>query len=96
MNVQVDATPNVERVQILVSRGDGGDIQIGMDMGNNMRSKIISHFIKGKISMSPMETILIIPSKLEYLEGLVKVLKWIEMNCSNKTKLQQWHQLFPI
>lgn len=48
MNVQVDATPNAERVKILVAGGDGGDIQIGMDMGNNMRSKIISQFIKGK------------------------------------------------
>jgi hypothetical protein len=55
INVQVDATPNVERVEILVTRGDDGDIQIGMGMGNNMRSKIISHFIKGKISMSPMK-----------------------------------------
>jgi hypothetical protein len=69
MNVQVDPTPNVERVEIHVARGDGGDIQIGMDMGNNMRSKIVTHFIKGKISMNPTETILIIPRKLEYLEG---------------------------
>jgi hypothetical protein len=96
MNVQVDATPNVERVKIVIARGDGGDIHIGMGMGNNTRSKIISHFIKGKISRSPMETILIIPSKLEYLEGLMKLLKWIEMNCCNKTKVQQRHQLFPI
>jgi hypothetical protein len=44
LNVQVDATPNVERVKILVVGSDGGDIQIGMDMGNNMKSKIISHF----------------------------------------------------
>lgn len=46
--------------------------------------------------MNLMEIILIIPSELEYLEGLMKLLKWIEMNCCNKTKLQQWHQLLPI
>jgi hypothetical protein len=96
MNVQVDATPNVERVEIYVAGGDGGDIQIGMDMCNNMTSKIITYFIKAKISMNPMEIILIIPSKLEYLEGLMKLLQWIKMNCCNKTKLQQWHRLFPI
>jgi hypothetical protein len=38
-----------------------------------VKSKILSHFIKGKISLTPMETILIIPRKLEYLEGLVKL-----------------------
>lgn len=96
MNVQVNAIPNVERVEIPVVRGDGGDIQIGMDMGDNMRSKIISNFIKRKISMSPTKIIPVIPSELEYLEGLMKLLRQIETNCCNKTKLQQWHQLFPI
>jgi len=38
-----------------------------------MKFKIISHFIKGKIFLTPMETILTIPRKLEYLEGLVKL-----------------------
>ncbi len=38
-----------------------------------MKSKILSHFIKGKISLISMETILIIPGELEYLEGLVKL-----------------------
>jgi hypothetical protein len=38
-----------------------------------VRSKILSHFIKGKISLSPMETILMIPRKLEHLESLVKL-----------------------
>jgi len=36
-----------------------------------VKSKILSHFIKGKISLTPMETILVIPRELEYLEGLV-------------------------
>jgi hypothetical protein len=38
-----------------------------------MRSKILSHFIKGKISLSPMETVLMIPGELEHLESLVKL-----------------------
>jgi hypothetical protein len=42
--------------------------------GNNgsIMSKILSHFVKGKFS-STMETILIVLSGLEYLEGLVKL-----------------------
>jgi hypothetical protein len=49
--------------------------QKGTNMGSKvtMKSKILSHFIKGKISLTSMETILIIPGKLEYLEGLVKL-----------------------
>ncbi len=38
-----------------------------------VRSKILSHFVKGKISLSPMETILMIPGELEHLENLVKL-----------------------
>ncbi len=37
------------------------------------RSKILLHFMKGRISLTPMETIMKIPGKLEYLEGLVKL-----------------------
>jgi hypothetical protein len=37
------------------------------------QSKILTHFIKGKISLSPMETILSILGKFEYLESLVKL-----------------------
>jgi len=36
-------------------------------------SKILSHFIKGKISLTPMETVLMIPGELEHFESLVKV-----------------------
>ncbi len=36
-------------------------------------SKILTHVIKGKISLSPMETILSIPNELKYLECLVKL-----------------------
>jgi len=49
--------------------GDG----LGTDRDTAIRSKILSHFIKGKISLSPMETILMIPRELEHLESLVKL-----------------------
>jgi hypothetical protein len=38
-----------------------------------IRSKTMMHFIKGKISLTLMETILAIPSELKYLEGLIKL-----------------------
>jgi hypothetical protein len=38
-----------------------------------VKSKILSHFIKGKIFLTPMETIIIILGGLKYLEGLVKL-----------------------
>jgi len=40
-----------------------------------IRSKIFSHFIKGNISLSPMETILMIPRELEHLESLVRLVR---------------------
>ncbi len=40
-----------------------------------MKSKILFHFIKGKIVLTPMETILIFPREHDYLEGLVKLAK---------------------
>ncbi len=49
--------------------GDG----IGADRNATVRSKILSHFMKGKVSLSPMETILLIPGELEHLESLVKL-----------------------
>jgi len=45
----------------------------GMNRENSFRSKIVSHFIKGKVSMTPMETMLMIPGELEHLENLIKV-----------------------
>jgi hypothetical protein len=38
-----------------------------------VKSKILSQFIKGKISLMPMETMMMIPGELEHLENLVKV-----------------------
>ncbi len=46
-----------------------------MGSETTMKSKILSHFIKGNISLIPMETILIILGELEYLEGLVKLVR---------------------
>jgi len=40
--------------------GDG----VGVDRDATIRSKILSHFIKGNISLSPIETILMIPREL--------------------------------
>jgi hypothetical protein len=45
----------------------------GMSREVPIKSKILSHFIKGKISLSPMETVLMIPGELEHLENLVKL-----------------------
>ncbi len=45
----------------------------GVSQETTVKSKILSHFIKGKISFSPMETVLMIPGELEHLESLVKL-----------------------
>jgi predicted aspartyl protease len=44
-----------------------------MNRESAVRSKILSHFIKGKVSLTPMETMMIIPGELEQLENLVRV-----------------------
>jgi len=35
-----------------------------MNRETTVKSKILSHFIKGKIALSPMETVLMIPGEL--------------------------------
>ncbi len=45
----------------------------GVNQEEFVRSKILSHFIKGKISLTPMETVMMIAGELEHLESLVKV-----------------------
>ncbi len=47
----------------------------GVNREESVRSKILSHFIKGKISLTPMETVMMIPRELEHLESLVKVVR---------------------
>ncbi|CAM6044010.1 unnamed protein product [Sphagnum compactum] len=49
--------------------GDGA----GVNRDTSVRSKILSHFVKGKISLSPMEIMLMIPGKLEHLESLLRL-----------------------
>jgi len=46
---------------------------VSANRDTSVRSKILSHFIKGKIPLFPMETILMIPGELEHLESLVKL-----------------------
>jgi hypothetical protein len=55
-------------------------VGIGLERRSNMKSKIISHFLKGKVSLSPMEKILIILKELEYLESLGKLAR----RCKNE------------
>jgi hypothetical protein len=44
---------------------------------NTTKSKVLTHFLKSKISFTPLETILRIPNELEYFEGLVKLaIRW--------------------
>jgi hypothetical protein len=45
----------------------------GVGRETSVRSKILSHFVKGKISLTPMETVLMIPGELEHLESLMKL-----------------------
>jgi hypothetical protein len=45
------------------------------EVTNIAKSKILTHFLKGKIPFIPLETTLIVLSELKYLEGLVKLAK---------------------
>ncbi len=45
----------------------------GANWEESIRSKILFHFIKGKISLTPMETVMMIPGELKHLKNLVKV-----------------------
>jgi predicted aspartyl protease len=62
----------------LTPAGAGPSVEVAEDgtvtnWEHSIRSKILSHFIKGKISLTPMETVMMIPGELEQLENLVKV-----------------------
>jgi hypothetical protein len=52
---------------------EAAEDSVVMNRENSIRSKILSHFIKGKISLTPMETVMMIPGELEQLENMVKV-----------------------
>jgi hypothetical protein len=64
----VDVTPRGIAPVPEVERGG-----TSMSRDVSVKSKILSHFIKGKISLSPMETVLMIPGELEHLKSLVKL-----------------------
>ncbi len=49
------------------------DVKIGLKKDASIRFKILTHFIKVKISFTPMETFLTIPRESKYLEDLVKL-----------------------
>jgi len=66
MPIEVTLTGNVPSLEV---QGEG----TGVGRETTVKSKILSHFIKGKISFSPMEIILMIPGELEHLESLVKL-----------------------
>ncbi len=66
--VPVDVAPG-RAVSTPEAVGDG----VGASRDTSVRSKILVHFIKGKVSLSPMETILMILGELEHLESLVKM-----------------------
>jgi len=46
---------------------------VGVNRDEFVKSKILSHFIERKISLTPMETVMMIPGELEHIESLVKV-----------------------
>jgi predicted aspartyl protease len=63
----VEPTGNVPSPEV----AEGGT---RVNRNTTVKSKILSHFVKGKISLSPMEIVLMIPGELEHLESLVKLL----------------------
>ncbi len=71
----------IVRRHILVEIANGkmaNDYEYGyvnLGRSSKTRSKISMHFIKRKISLSPMETVLVIPRELKSLESLVKLAK---------------------
>jgi predicted aspartyl protease len=64
----VEAAPAaMERTPDHVIEGPGANRE------EPVRSKILSHFVKGKIALMPMETMMMILGELEHMENLVKV-----------------------
>jgi hypothetical protein len=57
----------------VVSTSEAAGDGLGINQDTIVRSKILSHFIKKKISFSLMETIFMILGELEHLESLVKL-----------------------
>jgi hypothetical protein len=61
-----------------------------------VKSKFLFHFIKGKISLTPMETILVILGELEYFEGLVKLARRIKDVEGQRNQVVVIHSTFAI
>jgi hypothetical protein len=62
--------PHLEQKQKYMKRKIKNLITLGL-----IETLDLSHFVKEKIFLTPMEPILIIPEELEYLKGLVKLAK---------------------
>ncbi len=72
-----------------------------LEVGKNsfVHSKILNHSIKGKISLSPMETILAILGELKSLKSLVKVIRKKHdegLKTINLTKVERSHVIWRI
>jgi hypothetical protein len=66
-------TPKVDRDE---KRPHEEDTTTPRKLGNEIstaKSKILTHFLKGKITFMPLETIMTIHGELEYFEGLMKL-----------------------
>jgi len=80
-NESVFSYTQMPRRRTLVDMAAGGIAPVpeaeregtGISRDVSVKSKILSHFIKGKISLSPMETVLMILGELEHLKNLVKL-----------------------
>jgi len=66
---------HVETLDVEVTNEGETKHVLDFNKNTNVHSKILHHFIKGKIFLSPMETILAILDELKYLESLVKLAK---------------------
>ncbi len=75
-----------ERKGTDVAKGDlvrRKDVGISLEKESIVKSKILTHFIMGKISLTPTEMILTILGELEYLEGLIKLAR----RCNNEERM---------
>jgi hypothetical protein len=68
IRVEVGPTSNVPSTEV-------AEEGTRVNRETTVKSKILSHFIKGKIALNPMETVLMIPRELEHLESLVKLVR---------------------
>jgi hypothetical protein len=65
------------------------------EITNIAKSKMLTHFLKGKISLILLETITIVLGELEYLEGLVKLAKKLKDEELNKSPTLLQFLLYP-